>query len=402
MSPFKKFRRKIKQSFWQTVFSITDFSASRNVSIDKKTLLIIKNDLIGDYILFRNFLPYIKQSKKYQDHKIILIGNIAWKNIAETLDAEYYDEMIWVSFDKLYKNLGYRAKTVKSILSRGYETLFYPVYSGDIYTEEFLIAKIKANEKIKYAQPLPEIGTTVHPCFTEVIRSTHRYLFEIYRYKEMFELFLDISIDSFQWRDLTIVDHASIPEKPYVVFFPGSSAYLKRWDTSNFITVANYLLAQYPYQIVLTGSKKDSKYASAIITGVDAKYTNRFTDLTGKTSLLDLANVICNSELLVTNDSASLHMAAAANKETVCVFMGESYGRFTPYPPELFIKGKFICPPEVVALVEQQKTTPVFLLLGYNPDINKVAPTAVIAAIEELVGKQHKKYSDQPIPATHN
>src|ERR1700749_49017 len=105
MSPFKKFRRKIKQSFWQTVFTITDSRTSRNVSIDNKTLLIIKNDLIGDYILFRNFLPYIKQSTKYQDHKIILIGNIAWKNIAETLDAEYYDEMIWVSFDKLYKNV---------------------------------------------------------------------------------------------------------------------------------------------------------------------------------------------------------------------------------------------------------------------------------------------------------
>ena len=202
MPPLKIIRRKIKQSFWQVIFSITDFRLNSNVPIAEKTLVFIKNDLIGDYILFRNFLPYIKQSKKYKDYKIILIGNIAWKNIAETFDAGYYDEMIWDSFDRINKDLVYRTKTIKNILSKGYETLFYPVYSGDEYTEQFLISKIIAKEKIKYAQPLPELGTKVNPCFTQVLRSTHRYLFEIYRYQEMFEMFLDVSIKGLEWRNL--------------------------------------------------------------------------------------------------------------------------------------------------------------------------------------------------------
>jgi ADP-heptose:LPS heptosyltransferase len=389
MSAFKKIRRKIKQSASQFVFNLADWGAGRNVKIIDKTLVIIKNDLIGDYILFRNFLPYIKQSEKYKDYKIILIGNIIWKNIAETLDATYYDEMIWVSFDRFYKDLPYRRKTVKSLLSKGYQTLFYPVYSGDIYTEQFLIAKITAKEKIKYAQPLPEAGTKVNPCFTEVIRSEHRYLFEIYRYKEMFELFLRISIEDFQWRNLNVNANqlAGIP-KQYVVFFPGSSAYLKRWNASNFVQVADYIMSTYPYHIVLAGSKKDKKYAKAIIAGVDEKYRNRLSDFTGKTSLLDLANMIRNSNLLITTDSASLHMAAAVNKETICVFMGESYGRFTPYPTEIFSKGKFICPPEVEHLVHDQLTFPVFLLLNYNPDINTITAERVITAIEELLLKK--------------
>lgn len=397
MLPLKKIRRKIKQSFWQVIFNLTDFKPGQNIIITEKTLVIIKNDLIGDYILFRNFLPFIKQSEKYKDYKIILIGNIAWKNIAETLDGAYYDEMIWVSFDRLYKDLGYRTKTIKSILSKGYQTLFYPVYSGDEYTEQFLIAKITAREKIKYAQPLPEKGTKVHPCFTTVIRSTHRNLFEIYRYKEMFELFLGISINSFQWRNLnTPASHLStIMQKPYVVFFPGSSAYLKRWGTANFITVANYLLANSSYQILLPGSKKDKKYAQAIIAGVSKKYWDRFLDLSGETTLLDLSTIISHSELLVTNDSVSLHMAAAVNKETVCVFMGESYGRFAPYPQEIFSKGKFLCPPDVEKLVLEQLSVPVFLSLAYNPDINTISPQRAIASIEELISKQTKKQPDQ-------
>jgi ADP-heptose:LPS heptosyltransferase len=395
MPSFKKIRRKIKQSLWQFLFSVTDLSINRKVSIAEKTLVFIKNDLIGDYILFRNFLPYIKQSEKYKDHRIILIGNSAWKNIAETLDAEYYDEMIWVSFDKLYKDLFYRTKIIKSILSKGYETLFYPVYSGDEYTEQFLISKITATKKIKYAQPLPELGTKAHPCFTEVIRSTHRYLFEIYRYKEMFELFLETPITDFTWRNLQ-TDESLLPilEKPYVVFFPGSSAYLKRWGTSNFIEVANYLMTNYTYQIVLPGSKKDKKYAQAIIDGMDKKYQDRFIDLSGETSLLDLANIISHSELLITNDSVSLHMAAAVNKKTVCVFMGESYGRFVPYPKEIFSNGIAICPPDVEKLVQEQKV-PVFLSLDYNPDINTITPERVITVIAALLSQQPKEKADQ-------
>ncbi len=401
MPTIKKIRRKIKQSFWQVVFTITDFRLNSHVTIAEKTLVFIKNDLIGDYILFRNFLPYIKQSKKYKDHKIILIGNSAWKNIAETLDADYYDEMIWISFDRINKDLFYRTKTIKNILSKGYETLFYPVYSGDEYTEQFLIAKITAKEKIKYAQPLPELGTKVNPCFTQVLRSTHRYLFEISRYQEMFEMFLDVSVKRFEWRNLNEDNTTVIPEKPYIIFFPGSSAYLKRWGTANFAAVANFLLENYSYRIVLTGTKKDSKYANTIINGTDKKYQDRFIDLTGKTSLLDLANIINHSDLLVTNDSASLHMAAAVNKETVCIFMGESYGRFTPYPKALFLNGRFICPPDVEKLVKDQSAIPVFLSLGYNPDINAITPKRVIKAIEDLLSTK-QKHTNKILNSFHN
>jgi ADP-heptose:LPS heptosyltransferase len=371
------------------VYSLTDFGSGKRVKTEDNTLVIIKNDFIGDYILFRNFLPYIKQSQKYKNFKIILIGNITWKNVAETLDAEYYDEMIWISFDKLFKDLGYRSRTIKSILSRGFSTLFYPVYSGDPYTELFFISKIQAQEKIKFSPSSLETLTTIEP-FNVLIHTSHPDLFEIYRYKEMFELFLDTPITNFEWRTLFSPSHSyqSVPEKPYVVFFPGSSAYLKRWHTSNFAQVANYLIHQYNFTVVLAGSKKDNKHANAIIAGVDVSVQKQLIDLTGKTSLLDLANLIKHSELLVTNDSASIHMAAALDKEAICVFMGENYGRFAPYPKEIYAKGKFICPADVQLLVKDKGEYNTFLSLDYNPNINAISPEAVIAAAEEVLRKK--------------
>lgn len=391
MSPFKKVRKKIKQIISQVIYGLTDFGLGKHVEAEDNTLVIVKNDFIGDYILFRNFLPYIKQSQKYKDYKIILIGNITWKNVAETLDAAYYDEMIWISFDKLFKDLGYRSRTIKGILSRGFKTLFYPVYSGDPYTELFFISKIKAREKIKFSPSSLEALTNIEP-FNVLIHTTHPDLFEIYRYKEMFEVFLDTPITHFEWRTLFSPSYVyqNTPAKPYVVFFPGSSAHLKRWHTSNFVQVANYLIRHYGLTIVLAGSKKDNKHANAIIAGVEVSLQKQVIDLTGKTSLLDLANLIKHSELLITNDSASIHMAAALDKEAICVFMGENYGRFAPYPKEIYAKGKFICPKDVQLLVKDKREGNIFLSLDYNPNINDISAEDVIAAAEEVLSTKTK------------
>lgn len=391
MSPFKKFRKNFKQTIDRLAYSVTDWSFKRDIVFTEKTLVIVKNDFIGDYILFRNFLPYIKQSEKYKDYKIILIGNITWKHLAETLDAEYYDEMIWLSFDKLFNDLGYRSQVIKNILSRGFEKLFYPVYTGDAYTESFFISKIKAKEKLRIApnnmDSSHEIGI-----FNPLIISPHSDLFEIYRYKEMFEVLLDMPIHDFKWRTLSSSTHVyqSVPQKPFVVLFPGSSAYLKRWHTSNFVQVANHLIKQHGYTIVLAGSRKDNKYADAIISGVEKQLKKHLIDLTGKTSLLDLANLIKHSELLITNDSVSIHMAAAQDKDAICVFMGENYGRFAPYPKTVYAKGIFICPPDVQLLVKDKGEENVFLSLDYNPSIHAILPQVVIEQAENILRSKQK------------
>ena len=48
-----------------------------------KELLIVNTDSIGDYILFRNFLKEIKNSEKYKDYKIVLLGCEKYKDFAE-------------------------------------------------------------------------------------------------------------------------------------------------------------------------------------------------------------------------------------------------------------------------------------------------------------------------------
>ena len=70
--------------------------------IIKNTLLITRLDSIGDYVLFRNYLAFLKQSKKYKDYSITLCGNIIWKDIAESFDSDVVNDFIWINRKKFY------------------------------------------------------------------------------------------------------------------------------------------------------------------------------------------------------------------------------------------------------------------------------------------------------------
>ena len=43
----------------------------------QKSIVILRTDAIGDYLLFRAFLSEVR--KAYSNHHITLIGNSAWK-----------------------------------------------------------------------------------------------------------------------------------------------------------------------------------------------------------------------------------------------------------------------------------------------------------------------------------
>ena len=88
------------------IFSIIDFLAiSKAPRVYTKTLLLVRIDSIGDYVLFRNFIGIIKKSEKYKDYKITLCGNIAWKELAETFDREFISDFVWIDSKKLSRNI---------------------------------------------------------------------------------------------------------------------------------------------------------------------------------------------------------------------------------------------------------------------------------------------------------
>ena len=61
------------------------------------------------------------------------------------------------------------------------------------------------------------------------------------------------------------------------------------------------------------------------------KEGTKVVDYLGKTSLLELSEVIRHAKFVISNDTSGIHFAAATNTPSVCILGEYNYGRFLPY-----------------------------------------------------------------------
>ncbi|WP_456402170.1 glycosyltransferase family 9 protein [Persephonella sp.] len=116
--------------------------------------------------------------------------------------------------------------------------------------------------------------------------------------------------------------------KGYIAVAPGSKWETKRWTVEGFIKVIEKLLLE-KNPVVIVGSNEEKDTSKQIIEGLNVK--GEVYDLTGKTSLRELFSVIKNSKLLISNDSAPVHIAVAFNTPVVDIY-GPTVTDFGFYP----------------------------------------------------------------------
>jgi len=90
----------------------------------------------------------------------------------------------------------------------------------------------------------------------------------------------------------------------------------KRWQPERFAQVANAVSAQRDVEWVLFGVAGDAALGEEIARQITGKQTN----LIGKTTLAELMDRLGECALLLTNDTGTMHLAAALGVPTVSIF----------------------------------------------------------------------------------
>ena len=130
-----------------------------------------------------------------------------------------------------------------------------------------------------------------------------------------------------------------LPQKGYVVIFPGSSVEEKRWGTDRFRKLAELIAAE-GSAVVVVGGKEDVDTGREIVEG------GLGLSLAGKISLVESAAVVSNSRLLVAGDSGVLHMGLGLGKPTVSIFGPSNTGKWAPRGHQhIVINRKLSCSP---------------------------------------------------------
>lgn len=115
--------------------------------------------------------------------------------------------------------------------------------------------------------------------------------------------------------------------KKFITVAPGSEWMTKRYPEYKYMNLLKYLSGK-DIQVVLIGSKKDNELCSFI---VDNCENINVRNAAGKLTLLQSAEMIGKSDLLITNDSAPLHLANAMNTRVFAIF-GATVPEFGFYP----------------------------------------------------------------------
>jgi heptosyltransferase-2 len=100
--------------------------------------------------------------------------------------------------------------------------------------------------------------------------------------------------------------------KPKIAIFTGAGAPIKKWPEKRFLKLC-YRLHKLGFEIVLVGSDQEKQFAQVL--------SNRIHVLNfcGKTTLLQLASLLKYVHLLVSNDSAPVHLASSVETPVVVI-----------------------------------------------------------------------------------
>ena len=108
----------------------------------------------------------------------------------------------------------------------------------------------------------------------------------------------------------------------YAMLFPGTNWATKRWPVAHFAAIVEPLLQRFGLRSVVGGSSGEQQLASQIRGALN---------LAGKTNLRQLTALIERADLVITNDSGPMHIAAALGKPLVALFGPTNPTRTGPY-----------------------------------------------------------------------
>jgi len=331
-----KDRRRVLRIFDEWLTAQKDLSAVRRRD---KTLLLIRLDDIGDYLVFRNQLEVYKASARWKSHRITLLGNESWRGLFTALDQATVDDVIWVNKNRYLEDAPYRMDIWKQLRAGGFESVVAPSCVRPLLLDDFCMLA---------AAPLHSFGsvnTNIHECWNRLSDGLYTSLFKPSR--SLIHEF-DFNTEFSTWvsgnrypgnrpcielppaalgQDAALGREAALAQGAYTICFVGASIRSKRWPTKRWLEFIALHRRHFPGRIVLAAgsSRAELQMVHKIQQRTGAE------SVAGKLDLRELLHWIAGAQAVVTNDTMAGHMGVSLNRPTVIIANGLNYMRFSEY-----------------------------------------------------------------------
>jgi len=130
-----------------------------------------------------------------------------------------------------------------------------------------------------------------------------------------------------EYAEAILRDNGITENNLLIVVAAGARSHIKRWGEDKFARLCEQLLEDKDIKIILVGDDGDKETAVYINNRCGDKVIN----LCGKTKIPQLAALLNKSKLLITNDSATMHIGSYLDIPTLAVFGPTNELRYGPW-----------------------------------------------------------------------
>ncbi len=300
-----------------------------------KNILIIRTDKIGDVVLTTPAIEAVRVN--FPNAKITVLVS---QNTVDLVDGNpYVDEVLVDNRRGRMKGVFNFWKLVQTIRSRKFDVAF--IFHTKKRTNLIcFLAGIP--ERIGYKDKnygfLLTRGFEDRRHFGE--KHEVEYCLDLLRKTGMNfinpSIFLPIKPQAQQWAQQWV--EANNPSKlKMVAIHPGASDLTKRWSAGRFVELINALVKEHNCCVLVIGGEN----VVELTREMSAQCSFPFFDLTGQTSIAQLASLLRLCDLLISNDSGPMHLGAAVGIYVIALFLRNQPGinpeRWKPYGPKGFV-----------------------------------------------------------------
>ena len=304
----------------------------------RRGVLVVRMDGIGDMVLFRRTLDHYADAFGVDKSDITVLGCKSWSNLADDVFQGY---RVYAIDEHAYARRPlYRFKI--SLWVRG---LAPAIAVSDSYMRRALMA-----DSLVWVSSAPRTVSS-RPYVSERTRSEFSYYLsqvdeindtgpypthEIIRHFRFISAVTGATIPpeapQITWRDQAPPIDAGAP---YVVLNPGSNEPGRRWPLAGYAALAK-TMRERGFRVVFVGRVEERSGHEEIEQAIrDAGETQGIIDMTGKTNLPELLDLMKHASLVVSNDTGPAHLSIALGRPTVVIVGGGHFGSFVPYPQEV-------------------------------------------------------------------
>jgi len=301
-------------------------------SVPRRRVLIIRPDGIGDFVLWSNAGQELCAYYRHQGYSVVLLGNAVWAEWASDLGLA--DEVWALDTNRFVHNLRYRWGWLRRLRKAGFAKVLHPVHSRVFLVGDALVRSTNAEERVAPEGDCSNafwLKRWSDSWYSRLIPETSRQSMELLRHAEFMR---GLGLSGFVARAPKLSFSKTTSElksisKPYVVLFVGAGLKIKVWPARNFGEIG-LRLRECGINVVLAGGPMDHLQATKILECLNGNAIN----LVGKTNLSELAELLRNAVVVLSNDTSAVHIGAAVGTPVLCMLGGGHFGRFLPYVVE--------------------------------------------------------------------